>query len=181
MKYVYQPYPSQLLLTSPLSPVGGWYAIRATNPIASTYLRAPNASAITGAEVTWADPMDDMILMAHELAFRTALTTSSEVPGTATMGADYNFYNLTTEQPYIISPNLTEVNRTISQSALVKESRIVTVYATQKGWLAGGFVVICLAILAIVPTYWVSRRLLPLPRNRVLTENVRAGGASAVK
>lgn len=66
------------------------------------------------------------------------------------MFASHNLYNLTSEQPYILSPNLTSKARTIQQHAQMTSTKVVTVYATEKGWLAGGFVVMCLACLAIV-------------------------------
>lgn len=59
-------------------------------------------------------------------------------------------YSLTEEQPYIESPNLTAVARTVQQYAMVTSSKTVTVYETQIGWLIGGFLVMCLACLAIV-------------------------------
>lgn len=120
------------------SPVGGWYAVWATNPVSSQYLRAPNASAIASTDIYWDDPINDMILMANELAFRTTYQTSSEVVGTAVFFADHNCYKLTTEQPYIISPNLTLTSRTVQQEALISSSKGITEYATQRGWLAGG-------------------------------------------
>lgn len=70
------------------------------------------------------------------------------------LGASSIYTSLTESQPYIISPNLTTVNRTLSQHAVLSMTTPQTVYATHRGWLAGGFVVICLACLAITPTYW---------------------------
>lgn len=129
-----------------------------TAAAASGYLRSPNASAIASYDVTWDDPMEDMILMANELAFRTAYTTSSTVPGSpgfsALYGSSEHYYNLTSEQPYIISSNLTAVPRAVNQKTLVSATYPTTVYVTHRGWLAGGFVVICLACLAVAPTFW---------------------------
>lgn len=71
----------RMALTYSASPVGGWYAVKTSNPVASQYLLAPNASAITTADVSWQDPMDDLVLMANELAFRTAFTMTTEVVG----------------------------------------------------------------------------------------------------
>lgn len=104
--------------------------------------------------------MPDMILMANELAFRTAFTTSHMAPSSPMLEATLDqtgrasYWNLTSEQPYILSPNLTSVNRTLDQKAMVSASTPTAVYATHRGYLAGGFVLMCLACLAIAPTYW---------------------------
>lgn len=95
--------------------------------------------------------MADMILAANELAFRTAYTTSSTAPANVEGGVSYN---LTSDQPYIVLPNLTSVSRTIHQTALVRDSTPLTVFAVHRGWLVGGFTVMVLACLAILPTYW---------------------------
>lgn len=71
----------RMALTNMASPVGGWYSVKTSNPVASQYLLAPNASAITTADISWQDPMDDLVLMANELAFRTAFATTTEVVG----------------------------------------------------------------------------------------------------
>lgn len=90
-------------------------------------------------DMTWADPMDDMILMANELAFRTALKTS-EMHGHELMDALVHGAkdNMTSEQSYIISPNLTTTSRTLEQNVTMSSSKVIVVYATDRGWLAGG-------------------------------------------
>lgn len=70
-----------MALINTASPVGGWYAVKTSNPVASQYLLTPNASAITTADISWQDPMDDLVLMANELAFRTAFATTTQVVG----------------------------------------------------------------------------------------------------
>ncbi|KAK3699974.1 hypothetical protein LTR37_016218 [Vermiconidia calcicola] len=70
-----------------IRPVGGWYSLETTTSSSSQYLRAANASAIATYEVTWEDPMEDMVKMANELAFRTAYTTTSWSPGNPGLGA----------------------------------------------------------------------------------------------
>lgn len=141
------------------SPAGSYYKVSTTAASSSQYLRAPNASALSTYDVTWDDPMADMILMANELAFRTAVTTSTLAPGGVSILATLHhskadWWNLTSEQPYVISPNLTSVQRAVEQTALVTASMPVAVYVTHRGWLAGGFTVMCVACLAIAPTYW---------------------------
>ena len=100
--------------------------------------------------------MADMISMANELAFRTALVTSNQLPGDPTLTAMFSTssLSLTAAQPEILSPNLTTTNRTLHQKSPMTTVTQETVYKTERGWLAGGFVVMCLSCLAIIPSYW---------------------------
>ena len=98
--------------------------------------------------------MADMILMANELAFRTAYTTTSNVPGSVWLGATTNVYNLTSAQPYIISPNLTSTSRKLEQRSVLSSSTPKTVYTTHREWLAGGAAVMAIAAILISCTYW---------------------------
>jgi hypothetical protein len=142
------------------SPVGGWYSLDTTSPVSSQYLRAPNATAIESVDVTWDNPMADMILMANELAFRTAHAISSVSPdafrsaGLDEVGPSADAWNLTTEQPYILSPNLTLVQRPVSQHCTVSGSSLVPIYTTHRGWVAGSIAIVCFTCLAILSTYW---------------------------
>jgi hypothetical protein len=103
--------------------------------------------------------MADMILTANELAFRTAYATSSISPdivglaglsSTSPTGA----WNLTSEQPYILSPNLTLVSRTLAQDCLVSGSELAAIYNTHRRWVAGSIAVVCSACIIILCTYW---------------------------
>lgn len=147
-------------LTNFCSPVGGWYSLDTTSPVSSQYLRAPNASAIESFDITWGDPMEDMILMANEPAFRTAHAISDMSPDTVRSasldetGSSTDVWNPTSEQPYILSRNLTFVQRTLSQHSSISGFKLVPIYNTHRGWVAGSTAVVCLACLAILSTYW---------------------------
>lgn len=120
--------------------------------MSSQYLRAASVSDMETTNIEFDDPMVDIILVANELAFRTAYTASNTLSEDTMY--EINQFNLTSEQPYIISPNLTLVNRTLHQRSLVRDSSLQTVYDVQNGWLTGGSAVMVLACLAILPTYW---------------------------
>lgn len=103
--------------------------------------------------------MADIILMANELAFRTAYATSNESPdvvGLAGMDSESSAtgWNLTSPQPYVTSPNLTLVARPLSQDRIVSEANLVPIYTTHHGWVAASTAVVCFACLAILATYW---------------------------
>lgn len=104
--------------------------------------------------------MEDMILMANELAFRTAHAISGMSPDDVRSGSmdeagpSTDAWNLTSEQPYILSPNLTFVQRPLSQDSTVSGSKLVPIYNTHRGWVAGSTAVVCFACLAILSTYW---------------------------
>jgi hypothetical protein len=54
----------------------------------------------------------------------------------------------------VISPDLNSTKRLVKQQATVSMKYNETVYAVRFGWLAGGFALITIACLAILPTYW---------------------------
>ena len=147
-------------LTKFRSPVGGWYSLDTSSPVSSQYLKAPNASAMESFDTTWEDPMADMILMANELAFRTAHAISSMSPETASSanlddsGPSAAAWNLTSEQAYIVSPNLTLVQRPLSQYTTMSGSTLVPIYTTHRGWIAGSTTIVCVTCIAILSTYW---------------------------
>lgn len=68
--------------------IGPWYTLNTNSTIASVYLRGRNASVLTKSDMYWADPTDDMISMLQELAFRTAVVTSSEGPTDSMSGKE---------------------------------------------------------------------------------------------
>jgi hypothetical protein len=133
-----------------MSHVGGWDSIDTFDGdiVSSTYLRAETAEDLQSYNVTWADPIDDIIAMAHELTLRAAIATTHVMP--------YNIEGkiITGSQPEVSYPNLTLVNRTLEQQATMTRSYTETVYQTQVGWVAGAFLLIILACLSIIPTYW---------------------------
>jgi hypothetical protein len=133
-----------------MSHVGDWNSIDTWDGdiVSSTYLRAEAVEDLQSYNVTWADPIDDIIAMAHELTLRTAIATTHVMP--------YNLEgnSITGSQPEVAYPNLTLVNRTLEQHATMTRSYTETVYQTQVGWVAGAFILIMLSCLSIVPTYW---------------------------
>ena len=57
---------------------GSWYSIDTNSTTASMYLHIQNASTLQTVDVTWKDPLDDMISKLNELIFRLAVATSGE-------------------------------------------------------------------------------------------------------
>jgi hypothetical protein len=133
-----------------MSHVAGWNSIDTWDGdiVSSTYLRAGAVTDLQSDNVTWADPVDDIIAMAHELTLRAAIATTHVMP------YDIEGNSITGSQPEVSYPNLTLVNRTLEQQATMTRSYTETVYQTQVGWVAGAFILIMLACLSIVPTYW---------------------------
>lgn len=153
---------SQYTANASMQWIGGWSTIRASDTMSSLYLRTPNMSALTTNDITWADPVDDAIAMLQELTLRTAITTTSQVPELSGYGSADQSYRLTLSQQEVISPNLTSVNRTLHQDATARMTHPETVYRSHTNWLGGGFAVIVLACISIIPTY---RGWWNLPRN----------------
>jgi hypothetical protein len=123
----------------------------------NTYLQASNNETLGGENYNfkWSDPTDDIINMAHELTLRTAIATTSTLVITNKNSQDLGTADLLTKgQPEIVSPDLTLVNRTLDQEAQVAITFDETVYKAQPEWLAAAFVLIVVACLSILPTYW---------------------------
>jgi hypothetical protein len=94
--------------------------------------------------------------MAHELTLRAVIATTETLVVTS-LNVDKleTTPNLLTQYQHDIgSPNLTLVNRTVSQKVEVMITSEENVYETKPEWLAGAFAVIVIACLSIVPTYW---------------------------
>lgn len=152
---------TQYSANASMSWIGGWSAVRTGDTVSSLYLRTPNISAMTTNDITWADPIDDAIAMLQELTLRTAITTTSQAPDLAGYDMPPETY-LTATQPEVVSPDLSTVNRTITQQATARMIHPETVYRAHTNWLGGGFAVIVLACISIIPTY---RGWWYLPRN----------------
>ena len=58
----------------------GWLRIRPVGDTALSYLHSPNETGIGSFDVTWQDPIDDMITMIRELSLRVAVATTSHAP-----------------------------------------------------------------------------------------------------
>ncbi|KAF2168364.1 hypothetical protein M409DRAFT_53054 [Zasmidium cellare ATCC 36951] len=142
-----------------ITPVGSWIRLDNSNAIANEYF-ASNATvdSLNSYNITWADPIPDMLATIHELSLRAAIaltnksaTTSVDACDETTLG---HCSTPTSTRPEIGYPNMTLVNRTLSQTVPATQSQSRTVYHTRVGWLAGGFAVMCIACLALLPTYW---------------------------
>lgn len=133
----------------------------------SMYLQVPNNSTLDSEaydytldsedyDYMWSDPTDNMISTAHELTLRAAIaTTNTRIVTFWNEDESENTPDLLTQfQSEIASPNLTFVNRTVSQDAEVTMTFEESVYKTQPKWLTAAFAVILLACISIVPTYW---------------------------
>jgi hypothetical protein len=143
-----------LILARPqYSPSGSvnLYTLQETTPVSSQYLKSASTAIkdILSASITFDDPTGDMLLMANELAFRLAYKTTN-----------MSFADITgipspwDGQSFITSPNLSSIPRRKDQQVEIHEQTIQTVYAIYYGWLTGGCLVILVASLAILPTYW---------------------------
>jgi len=106
--------------------------------------------------VTWSDPTDDIISMAHELTLRIAIATTNTlvVTGSTNWWVGPASTLLTQGQSEIGYPDLALVNRTTSQDAEVNMTFDEAVYEIQPQWLAWAFALISLATLAVLSTYW---------------------------
>lgn len=131
------------------------YMIANDNAVANQYMR-PGTNMGDAENVTWIDPMDDMVSAANELALRAAISlTNFGDWGNGPIGTPC----ITCTQPRISYPDLSNVNRSITQrvTATITESRYV--YQTNLGWLFGGFATILAACILVAPMYWGCWRL----------------------
>lgn len=104
--------------------------------------------------ITFEDPLNDMISSIQELTFRTAIATTFTAPSYSFMGASIDDQpKLTDTQDYISYPNLTTVNRTLSQSVSARLFHQETVYQSHYGWLAGAMAVIGITFFALLPIF----------------------------
>lgn len=137
--------------------VGLQTKITAPDIASSTYLQASSNGTLDDKDYnsTWLDPTGDIISMAHELTLRAAIATSNTLVVISSDPASRTKpWSLTRCQVEIGWPNLTHVNRTISQEAEVRMAFEENVYQTKPDWLAGAFTLMALACLSIAPTYW---------------------------
>lgn len=148
---------SQFRTNANLFWVAAWTKISSNGTATNRYLQPSDEPMLMSDNVTWTDPKDDIIAMAHELTLRTVITTTANTVHTRENDEEVraNLPNLLKQGQWEIKvPNLTLVNRTMHQDAEVYMTFTETVYRVQAGWLAGAFVVIAVACLSIMPTYW---------------------------
>lgn len=98
--------------------------------------------------------MNDMISMLQELTFRTAVATTSQGPILTLSHVGSYTYDPTSFGMGVLSPNLSETNRTVQQQVTVFKAYNETVFTVNYAWLFGGSSLIALAGLAIAPLYW---------------------------
>lgn len=135
-----------------------WFQILTDGQSANAYLRSPNPWSMSSAQITWDDPIEDMMSMIRELSLRTAIATTTHAPGPVNFEAGGSIFNnteaLTAVQPDVIYPNLTSVNRTLHQQVKAVNTDPITVYKSHFGWLGGGLGVMFLAYVAVLPLLW---------------------------
>ena len=138
--------------TADMQQLGPFAVIRTNDSSPLEYVEAPGLAAPQSDEdyykMTWADPVDDMISMIQDLSFRTAIATTFQYAMPPSPG-----YNITSAQPEVLSPNLTLVNRTLSQTVNASMTYPETIYQADFGWLAGSVAVIIIAFIAVTPTF----------------------------
>ena len=117
------------------------------------YINGQDASEWMTADVTWTDPMEDILSMLRELTFRLAVTSSSNGFLLPSLNATH-FVEPTAHDSLIFSPDLSTSNRTVQQRAPASMTYVEPAYEIRPEWLAGSFVLIVLACLAILATYW---------------------------
>lgn len=134
---------------------GFWSTVRTNDSSPLVYIDVPNSTALNTLDVKWTDPTDDMISMIQELSLRTAIATTFHAPppSQGTYSKAELTRLLTAEQSYIYSPNLTFVNRTLSQNVNVSMSYSETVYQSNRNWMAGALAIIGVAFCAILPIF----------------------------
>ncbi|KAK4498419.1 hypothetical protein PRZ48_011077 [Zasmidium cellare] len=146
---------TQFATSAYLTRVGGWFRLTNANPNANEYLRVVNSSGTNMASefIWWDDPVDDAIFALDQITLRTAI---------AQAGKPSPFYSdavhATTQRSggdiSVVYPNVTLMDQTLSQPATARTSTSRLVYRTNYGWLSGGFAVVALACLAILPTFY---------------------------
>ena len=107
---------------------------------------------------TWEDPMNDMMAMIHELSLRTAIATTYRAPQNPFSLLDDPYYDipslgLTDTQSDVFVPNLSSVNRTLSQRVNASTAYPENVYQSHFGWLGGAVAIIALTFGAILPVF----------------------------
>ncbi|KAK4504248.1 hypothetical protein PRZ48_005164 [Zasmidium cellare] len=142
-----------------ITPVGSWIQLDNSNAVANEYF-ASNATvdSLNGYNITWTDPMPDMLATIHELSLRAAIGLTDKNVAVMATGCDETTMGHcstpTSTMPEVGYPNMTLTNRTLSQTVSATQTQSRTVYHTRIGWLAGGFAVMVIACLALLPTYW---------------------------
>ena len=139
--------------TAKLQRSSAYVTLRTTDESPLVYVNYPNARDMNTDHVTWNDPIDDMISMVQELSLRTAIATTDHLPPSTQGIGPQDTYLLTAGQPNILLPNLTLVNRTLSQNVNASMTFSETVYESHFGWLAGSLAAMFLAFAAIFPLF----------------------------
>lgn len=119
------------------------------NPIANQFVTA-ESDLMDGFDVAWSDPIDTIIAAANEISLRAAIQLTSQ---------NTTWACATCTQPEVYSPNLTAVNRTISQQVSATTVDSYNAYQTDLAWLLSGCAVIVFVCIAIAPMYWGSWNL----------------------
>ena len=111
--------------------------------------------------ITWVDPMDDMIRMVQELSLRLAIASSQQGSALASIEENEDFAATLPDGTVkhfdggsIVWANYTTVDRTLSQVVTAKRRYDATLYQSNFAWLSGALVAILLAFAAILATFY---------------------------
>jgi len=134
-----------------------WALVRTNDSSPLTYMESSRWENLQTNKTHWTDPIDDMLTMLQELSLRTAIYNSFYTPGIAAsiQRADPSEWrpSLTAMQNNIYVPDLTHVNRTVTQSVRVSRTLDETVYISHRGWMLGAFAAMALAFFGILPLF----------------------------
>lgn len=114
------------------------------NAIANLFVTS-GSDVLDGFDVSWLDPIDTIIAAVNEISLRAAISLTNY--STA-------YSNATSAQPEVYSPNLTYVNRTLSQQASATIVNSFNAYETDLAWLISGFAIIAVGCVAVAPMFW---------------------------
>lgn len=98
--------------------------------------------------LTWSDPMEDMLSMTRELAFRTNLLSSADM-----IGEDFQNPNTTNYIYYNVEGYNASIP-TLDQQQSAQDTYSETVYQSHYGFMAGALALILICLLGILPLFW---------------------------
>lgn len=129
--------------------------------------------------------LTDMIAMIWELSLRTAIATTTEAPPDVYTNNDFMTPpRLTDAQPDVYSPNVTDVDRKLTQRVEAANTYTEPVYRSRLGWLWGTIAIFVVTFVAILPVsggWWHLGRALtmtPIETAKAFDAQVMSGADS---